>query len=63
MSKDISFGAGVDPKSASISAVIIRADGTKVELGTVAYYSRNPLKMAWWRLTQFFKGLNHASTV
>lgn len=31
-------------KEATLRAVIIRADGTRVELGTVAYYHRNPLR-------------------
>lgn len=50
------FGAGVKPKAAEISAVVIRADGRREELGTVAYYHRNPLKMFIWRVKQFFKG-------
>jgi hypothetical protein len=30
--------------SAEISAVLIKADGSKVDLGTLAYWHRNPLK-------------------
>lgn len=36
---------------ASIEAVIIRADGTREELGVVSYWHRNPLRRLWWRLT------------
>lgn len=36
-------------KSASISATVIRNDGTREELGVVSYWHRNPLKRwAWW---------------
>jgi len=31
-------------KEAQIEAVIIRADGSREELGTVSYYHKNPLK-------------------
>ena len=34
-------------KSAQFDAVIIRADGTRENLGTIAYYHRNPLRR-WW---------------
>ncbi|MEV6833491.1 hypothetical protein AB0N17_03000 [Streptomyces sp. NPDC051133] len=30
--------------------VITRADGTLVNLGVGAYWHRNPLRRAWWRL-------------
>lgn len=40
----------VKTKEASISAVIIRADGTVENLGVIAYYHRNPLKRWLWRL-------------
>lgn len=36
-------------KEASIEAVIIRADGTRENLGVVSYYHRNPLKRLAWR--------------
>jgi hypothetical protein len=39
--------ASVPLKSASIEAVIIRRDGTRVPLGKVAVYHRNPLIRAW----------------
>jgi hypothetical protein len=40
-----------DVREASIGAVIIRADGTREDLGVVAYYHRNPLRRLWWRVT------------
>jgi hypothetical protein len=36
------------PKEASIDVVVIRADGTREDHGTVAYYHRNPLKRLAW---------------
>lgn len=38
--------------SAQISAVKILADGTRVPLGVVAYYHRNPLRRLAWRVKQ-----------
>lgn len=43
-------------REASISAVIIRADGTRVDLGTVSYWHRNPLKRLAWRVHCWLKG-------
>ncbi len=40
-----------DAREASIEAVIIRADGSREDLGVIAYYHRNPLRRLWWRLT------------
>ena len=37
-------------KEASLEAVIIRADGTREELGQIAYYHQNPLKRLVWRV-------------
>lgn len=45
-----------DTKSQELRAVITRADGTVVDLGTIAYYSKNPLKMWWWKAKQWIKG-------
>lgn len=44
-----------DVKEASIEAVVIRADGTRENLGTISYYHRNPLKRAMWTLKQKLK--------
>jgi hypothetical protein len=44
-------------ESAEIEAVIIRADGTRVNLGTIAYYHRNPLKrLIYWLKTRIKRG-------
>lgn len=37
-------------QEASISAVVIRADGRREDLGTISYWNRNPLKRLMWRL-------------
>lgn len=34
----------------SIEAVVIRADGSKEDLGVVSYWHRNPLRRLVWRL-------------
>lgn len=40
------------PREVSIEAVVIRADGTKQNLGTIAYWHRNPLMRLLWRAKQ-----------
>lgn len=45
---DIRARSGV--KEARIEAVVIRADGTRENLGTVSYWHSNPLKRAWARI-------------
>jgi hypothetical protein len=42
-------------KQATIEAVIIRADGTRVPLGVVSYWHKNPLKRWAWRLERAVK--------
>ena len=43
------IGASSPIKSAQMHAVVIRADGTRENLGIVSYYHRNPLKrLAFW---------------
>lgn len=44
-------------KQASIAAVVIRADGTREDLGVIAYYHKNPLRRWAWSLKQLFKQL------
>lgn len=39
-------------KSAEVSLVIIRADGSKQDLGVVSYYHKNPLKRAIFKIKQ-----------
>jgi hypothetical protein len=35
--------------SVSLAAVIIRKDGTRQDLGKIAYWHRNPLRrLLWW---------------
>ena len=44
------------PTSVSVEARVIRRDGTVEELGTLAYWHRNPIRRALWRLRQAFRG-------
>lgn len=44
-------------KQATLQAVIIRADGSREDLGTVSYYHRNPLRRLAWRLSRWMKGI------
>ena len=37
-------------KEASIAAVVIRADGTRENLGVVSYWHKNPFRRLLWRL-------------
>ena len=39
-------------RSATLTAVITRADGTVEELGTVAHWDSNPLKRWAWVITR-----------
>jgi hypothetical protein len=39
-------------KEASIEAVVIRADGSRENLGTIAYWHRNPMRRLWWQVKQ-----------
>lgn len=49
--------ADVKIKSAEIQAVVIRADGTREDLGTVAYYHRNPFnRFIHWIKTRIKRG-------
>jgi hypothetical protein len=45
-------------QSVSVSARVIRADGRVEDLGTVAYWHRNPLKRWAWRLARWARGLS-----
>jgi hypothetical protein len=42
--------AGSNVKQAELSARIVRADGTVVELGTIDYWNKNPIKRLIWRI-------------
>jgi len=37
-------------KQATIEVVVLRANGTREDLGIVSYWHRNPLKRLAWRL-------------
>jgi hypothetical protein len=49
--------AGSKLKSYEVAAVIIRADGSRVELGTIAYHHRNPLRRVAFRAKQIIQGV------
>lgn len=49
------IAAPAGAKEASIEAVIIRADGRIERLGEIAYWHKNPLKRALWRVWRWFK--------
>lgn len=42
-------------KEATLSAVITRADGRVENLGTIAYWHRNPLRRALWAIRRAIK--------
>ncbi len=49
-------GQGFGPvKKAEIEAVIIRKDGTRVDLGRIAYWHKNPLRRWAWNLAEWLK--------
>jgi hypothetical protein len=43
-------------REASIELVIIRADGSRENVGVVSYWHRNPFKRFAWRVRNFFNG-------
>lgn len=43
-------------REASISAVVIRADGTREDLGVVSYYHKNPLMRLKFKLDKRLRG-------
>jgi hypothetical protein len=49
--------ANNEAKELELVATVTRADGSIEELGTIAYWNKNPLKLLWWKIKQFFKGL------
>lgn len=49
--------AGKAIAEAKMSAVIIRADGRREDLGIVAYYNKNPLKQFAFEVSQLIKKL------
>lgn len=49
------FSATANARMVSMDAKIIRADGRVEELGTIAYWHRNPLKRMAWNLGRFVR--------
>lgn len=37
--------------AAQVTAVIIRVDGTREDLGVISRWHANPLRRLWWRIT------------
>lgn len=42
-------------KAVTIAAVVIRADGTREDLGVVSYWHRNPLRRLSHAVSQFLR--------
>jgi hypothetical protein len=42
-------------REASIEAVVIRGDGSREDLGTIAYWHRNPVRRLWWHMKRKVK--------
>ena len=40
-------------KQMEISAIITKADGTIINLGTIQYWHKNPLKRLLWRIKKW----------
>ena len=51
-----SFAADAKFKEVSLSAVIIRADGSVENLGVISYWHKNPLRRLAWRVYRFVMG-------
>jgi hypothetical protein len=47
--------ANVNAKEIELIATIIRADGTKEELGVIDYWHKNPLKRFIWKIKNFLE--------
>ena len=43
----------LDAKEIQLVATIVRADGTKQELGVIDYYNKNPIKRFIWRFKKW----------
>jgi hypothetical protein len=50
------FQAKQPVKMTSVEGRVIRKDGTVEELGTLAYWHRNPLRRLAWRVKQLVRG-------
>ena len=49
------FSAAANARMVSMEAKIIRANGTVEDLGTIAYWHRNPLKRMAWSMGRFVR--------
>ena len=47
--------ANVNAKEIELIATIIRADGTKEELGVIDYWHKNPIKRFIWKIKNFLE--------
>jgi hypothetical protein len=47
--------ANVNAKEIELIATIIRADGTKEELGVIDYWHKNPIKRFIWKLKKLLE--------
>jgi len=47
--------ANVNAKEIELIATIIRADGTKVELGVIDYWHKNPINRFIWRIKKWLR--------
>lgn len=47
--------ADSNAKEIELIATIIRADGSREELGVIDYWHKNPLKRAIWKFKQWLK--------
>jgi len=47
--------ANVNAKEIELIATIIRADGTKEELGVIDYWHKNPIKRFVWKLKKLLE--------
>jgi hypothetical protein len=45
--------AFANAKELEVSAVIIRADGTREDLGTIQYWHKSVLKRIFWRIKKW----------
>jgi len=45
--------ANSNAKELHLSATVIRADGTVVELGVIDYWHKNPIKRFIWRIKKW----------
>jgi uncharacterized protein YhbP (UPF0306 family) len=52
MSVRLTEAAKANIRSVTFEAVITRADGTREDLGRIAYYHRSPIRRLLWRLSK-----------